>query len=138
MRFKRLVRRSRIAKGQIDMAPLVDVVFLLLIFFMLTSNFILQPGIRVRLPRAVTSDIIDTRNLVVSITAQDLIFMNDRPAQIGALTERLRQAARDRSNVLIRADIGASFGRVVEIWDLCRQFGVAQVNIASNQKEAGI
>jgi biopolymer transport protein ExbD len=136
MRFSRLVRRSQLAKGQMDIAPLVDVCFLLLIFFMLTSNFVIQPGIKVRLPRAVTSEVIDSENLVIVITGQDLLFLNEKPVQIGELVERLKTAARERSNLLIRADVGASLGRVVEIWDLCRELGIAQVNLATNQRRA--
>lgn len=138
MRFKRLVRRTTLEKGQIDIAPLVDVCFLLLIFFMLTSNFIIQPGIKVRLPRALTSEVIGSENLVITVTAQDLIFLNEKPVQIGALVDELKSAARDGANVLIRADIGTSIGRVVELWDLCRELGIPQVNIATNQRVPGI
>ena len=134
MRFNRVKRRSELAKGQIDIAPLIDCVFLLLIFFMLTSNFILQPGIRVQLPRAVTSEVIDSENIVITITAQDLFFLQDKPIQVSALHERLKAAARDKAHILIKADRGASVGRVVEIWDLCRELGIAQVNIATSQE----
>ena len=135
MRFKRIVRRSSIVKGQLDIAPLIDVVFLLLIFFMLTSNFILQPGIKVQLPRAITSEVIDSQNLVVSVTAQDLIYLNREPVQIGPLREQLKKAAADGASVMIQADIGTSLGRIVEIWDLCRELGIDRVNIATNQKK---
>ena len=134
MRFKRVVRRTHLAKGQLDIAPLVDVCFLLLIFFMLTSNFVLQPGIKVRLPRAVTSEVLDSENLVISVTSQDLMFLNDEPIQVGQLIERIKAAGKAGSNVLIRADVSSSMGRVVEIWDLCREHGIQQVNIATNQK----
>ncbi|MBF0253535.1 MAG: biopolymer transporter ExbD [Candidatus Omnitrophica bacterium] len=133
MQFSRLKRRTALHKGVIDIAPLVDVMFLLLIFFMLTSNFILQPGIKVRLPRAVTSEIIDSENLVVSVTSQDLLYLNYKPIQIGVLGDLLEKAARDNSSVLIKADAGASLGRIVEIWDLCRHLGIRKVNIATNQ-----
>lgn len=134
MRFRRLKRRSQINKGQIDIAPLIDVVFLLLIFFMLTSNFILQPGIKVRLPRALTSEVISSENLVITVTAQDLMFLNDKPIQLGELTDRLKAAAGQRMNILIKSDTRASLGRVVELWDLCRRLGIAYVNIATNQR----
>lgn len=134
MRFKKLVRRTHLAKGQIDIAPLVDVMFLLLIFFMLTSNFILQPGIQVRLPKAVTSEIVRSENVVISITAQDLIYLDRKPVEIGPLIEELKNASREESDVLIKADVGSSLGRIVEIWDLCREIGISQVSIATNQK----
>ncbi len=132
MRFERLKRRTSIHKGQLDIAPLIDVVFLLLIFFMLTSNFVLQPGIKVRLPKAVTSEIIDSENLIVSVTAQDLVYLNYKPIQSAALQDLLEEAARNQSSVLIKSDVGASVGKIVEIWDLCRRSGISKVNIATN------
>ena len=121
-------------KGQLDMAPLIDVVFQLLIFFMLTSNFVLQPGISVKLPKAVTSEVISSENLVVTLTGQDLLFLNEAPITLAELTTQIKQAAEDKKTVLLRADSSASLGRVVEIWDLCRNAGVPQINIATNQK----
>jgi len=137
MRFSKVKRRSELRKGQIDIAPLVDVMFLLLIFFMLTSNFILQPGIKVHLPKAVTSEIIDSENLIISVTSQDLLYLNYKPIQMGVFAELLKEAALEHSSVLIKSDVGASVGRIVEIWDLCRQFGIQKVNIATNQPDAG-
>ena len=134
MRFKRLKRRTEIVKGQLDIAPLIDVVFLLLIFFMLTSNFVVQSGIKVHLPKAISSEVIRSENLVVTLTGQDLLFLNDRPVTINELTEKIREAAQEQKTLLLKADTAASLGRVVEIWDLCRQLGVPQINIATNQK----
>ena len=134
MRFERLRRRTEIKKGQLDIAPLVDVVFLLLIFFMLTSNFVVQPGIRVSLPKAISSEVIRSENLVVTLTGQDLLFLNDEPVTVEQLVPRIRQAAQQSKTVLLKADTNASLGRVVEIWDLCRESGIGQINIATNQK----
>ena len=134
MRFERLKRRTEIKKGQLDIAPLVDVMFLLLIFFMLTSNFVVQPGIKVSLPKAVSSEVIRSENLVVTLTGQDLLFLNDQPITVQDLAPQIRQAAQDNKTVLLKADTGASLGRVVEIWDMCRESGVPQINIATNQK----
>ena len=134
MRFERLRRRTEIKKGQLDIAPLIDVVFLLLIFFMLTSNFVVQPGIRVSLPKAISSEVIRSENLVVTLTGQDLLFLNDEPVTVEQLVPRIRQAAQQSKTVLLKADTNASLGRVVEIWDLCRESGIGQINIATNQK----
>ena len=134
MRFKRLKRRTEILKGQLDMAPLIDVVFQLLIFFMLTSNFVVQSGIKVHLPKAISSEVVRSENLVVTLTGQDLLFLNDQPITINVLTEKIREAAEENKTLMLKADTSASLGRVVEIWDLCRQLGVAQINIATNQK----
>ena len=134
MRFRRLKRRTAIVKGQLDMAPLIDVVFQQLIFFMLTSNFVLQPGISVKLPKAITSEVISSENLVITLTGQDLLFLNEAPTTLAELVPKIKQAAEDKKTVLLKADTSASLGRVVELWDLCRDAGVPQINIASNQK----
>ena len=134
MRFKRLTRRTEIKKGQLDIAPLIDIVFLLLIFFMLTSNFIFQPGIKVSLPKAVTSEVISSENLVIAVTGQDLLFLNDKPITVNDLAAKLKEAAAENKSLLLKADTNASLGRVVEIWDLCREIGIPQINIATNQR----
>ncbi len=134
MRFKRLKRRTEIKKGQLDIAPLIDIVFLLLIFFMLTSNFIFQPGIKVKLPKAITSEVISSENLVITVSGQDLLFLNESPITINDLVTHLKQAADEKKSLLLKADTSASLGRVVEIWDLCRELGIPQINIATNTK----
>jgi biopolymer transport protein ExbD len=134
MRFKRLKRRTTIEKGQLDLAPMVDVVFNLLIFFMLSSNFIFQPGIKVSLPKAITSEVLSGENIVINVTGQDLLFLDDQPITINQLMTELKKAASEDKTLLLKADTGASLGRVVEIWDLCRDLGIAQINIATNQK----
>ncbi len=140
MRFKRLKRRTSIPKGP-DTAlkiPLIDVMFNLLIFFMLTSNFVVQSGIKVSLPKAVTSEVLNTENVIVSVSGQDLLFLNEKPITINELTAELKEAARKNKSLLLKADTSASLGRVVEIWDLCRELGIPQINIATNQKAGTI
>ncbi|MEA3305975.1 MAG: biopolymer transporter ExbD [Candidatus Omnitrophota bacterium] len=131
MKFK---RRTEFKKGQLDIAPLIDVVFLLLIFFMLTSSFIFQPGIKVTLPKAVTSKAIHEKSFVILVTDSDLIYLNDRAITTKELSSRLRIAAKENKPLLIKSDRGASMGKIVELWDMCRDAGVSQINIATLQK----
>ena len=129
----RLKRKIFLEKGQLDIAPLIDVVFLLLIFFMLTSSFIFQPGIRVNLPRAVTSEVLHKELLIITITEDNGIFINERPIGGDELVSRITIAARDNQPLLIRADKKANLGKVIEVWDICRQVDVKQINIATTQ-----
>lgn len=130
MRFKRKVF---LEKGRLDIAPLIDVVFLLLIFFMLTSSFIFQPGIRVNLPRAVTSEVLHKELLVVTITSANEVFVNERPVTDNELVSCITIAAREQQPLLIKADKKSNLGKVIEIWDICRQLDVKQINIATSQ-----
>jgi len=131
VKFKRHVF---IEKGQLDIAPLIDIIFLLLIFFMLTSSFIFQPGIKVDLPKAITSEVIQKKNLILVITKTDQIFLNERPLSNDELLSRLRIAAKDETPILIKADRRASMGEIVRLWDLCRKENIEKINIATTQE----
>lgn len=132
MRFKRHMKLEH-GLRQIDIAPLIDVVFLLLVFFMLTSSFVMQPGIKINLPKAVTSEVVKYENLELIVSSENITYLNGKVITITELKNLLIQAGKRGQSVLIKADKRASLGRVVEIWDLCRDLGVAQVNIATNQ-----
>jgi biopolymer transport protein ExbD len=130
MKFKRHVEFE---KGQLDIAPLIDVVFLLLIFFMLTSSYILQPGIKIDLPKAVTSEAIQKENLVIIISAENAIYLNNRPVALNMLKSLLKKSTTDNRPLFIKADRKASLGKVVQVWDICREAGLTQINIATTQ-----
>jgi len=133
MKFKRHMELEHGLK-QIDIAPLIDMVFQLLIFFMLTSSFIMQPGIRVNLPKAVTSEVVKDNTLEVLISAENIMYLNGKVATVSELKNTIKGLVKKNPNLLIKADRRASLGRVVEIWDLCRDLGVSQINIATNQE----
>ena len=134
MRFK---RHTKLEYGlqQIDIAPLIDVVFLLIIFFMLTSPFTSPAGIQVKLPKAITSDILKEENFIVTITGEDIIYLNGIILTIKELRKELSQIARNNKPILIKADRRASVGRIVEVWDLCRELKIERINIATNQEK---
>ena len=121
--------------GQIDIAPLVDVIFQLLIFFMLSSSFTFQSGINVKLPKAITSDIIKEENLIITITSENVIYLNNTVITLKELKERLEQPHNQNRPLLIKADRRASVGRIVDVWELCRNLGIERINIATNQEK---
>jgi len=130
MRFK---RHLKIEKGLIDLTPVVNVFFLLFIFFLFTSSFIFQPGIKVNLPKAVTSQVLQEEAAVIIITKDDFIYLNERRISRDELASNLRLMAKEKMPLLIKADDKASLGLIVEVWDMCREEGVSQVNIATGK-----
>ena len=132
MKFK---RRVSLEKGQLDITPLIDVMFLLLIFFMLTSSFIFQPGIKINLPKALTSEVIHRENLIIVVTGEDSLYIKDRLIDGEELASRLEIARKETMPILIKADRKASLGKVVEVWDLCRAEGIQKINIATTQNK---
>jgi len=133
MRFKRHMKLEH-GLRQIDIAPLIDVVFQLIIFFMLTSSFVMQPGIKVNLPKAVTSEVLNYENLDLVVSSENVVYLNGKVITMDELRSLLKQAAKRKQSVLIKSDRRASLGRVVEIWDMARDLGITQINIATDQE----
>ena len=138
MRFKSTSRLLQLEKGSstLDIAPLIDIVFQLLIFFMLTASFIFQPGIKINLPKAVTSEVLHEQNVVITVTGENLIYLDNKAVTSNELNRKLTSEIGPlKKPLLIKADRHASLGRVVEVWDMCRAAGISQVNIATNPKD---
>ncbi|MDP2981163.1 MAG: biopolymer transporter ExbD [Candidatus Omnitrophota bacterium] len=130
MKFK---RNLYIEDAQLDMVPLINCVFLLLIFFLLTSSFISQPGIKISLPKAVTSEVIQENTVVITITSDNRFYLNETPVTLLELKSKLEKTSTVEP-VLIKADRDVILSKVVNIWDFCRDLGIKQVNIATNQE----
>lgn len=131
MKFK---RHSKLEHGlaQIDIAPMIDVIFQLLIFFMLSSSFTIQTGINVKLPKTVTSDVIQVENLTVTISQENIVYLNNKIISLAQLEETLEKGSSPNRSLLIKADRRSSVGRIVDVWDLCRKLGIERINIATN------
>lgn len=130
MRFK--VRKGLGLNVAMDMTPLIDVVFLQLIFFMLTSAFVYQTGVKVHLPRSVTSEVAQQERLTLTIAKDGLLYRDSHPVTLQELKGWLKGLEQKHPAILIQADRQAPMGRVVEVWDLCRLLGISQVNIATD------
>ena len=123
-----------------DLTPLIDVVFQQLIFFMLTSAFVFQPGIRIQLPKTVTSDVVHKENLQITVVQGDRLYLGEKIVTLQELRPKLAGLSKSGQPILLRADRKASMGRVMEVWDMCRSLGISQVHIATetNEKQTDI
>jgi biopolymer transport protein ExbD len=128
----RLVRRWT-EPVPVDIAPMIDVVFQQLLYFMLTSSFIIQPGIRISLPPAGTSQNTTVSSLVITLTKDHLVYWDEELVTLKELRQRLAQGGGDKP-VLIRADRHAYVEKLIELWDICRDEGYQQVHIATLSK----
>jgi biopolymer transport protein ExbD len=118
---------------------LTDIVLLLLIFFLLSSTFILQPGIKVELPEAQVTETVEQRTLTVTIPVSGGVYLNDEPVTLSELPARLQQAlaaGADR-DIVLRADENVAFRRVVEVMDVAKRVGGGRFLVATRQPEEG-
>jgi biopolymer transport protein ExbD len=107
---------------------------LLLVFFMLSSNFVVQPSIRLNLPKVVTSDAAQNENVEILISADNKFYLNGSMVSPQELKLFFKQLFGRKLAVLIKSDSGASLGKAVEAWDLAREAGISAVNIATSQE----
>ena len=114
----------------VDIAPMIDVVFQQLIYFMLTSGFVFSSGIHVALPRAVTSQRMVASNLEITLTKDHVLYLGDDVVTLKELRRRLNEGG-GKKPVLIRADRHAYVDKLIELWDLCRDTGYQEVHIAT-------
>jgi biopolymer transport protein ExbD len=130
MRFK---RHYSIIKGELNMAPLIDVVLLQLIYFMLTSSFIMQPGIKINLPQAATTETVKEKEVVISVSETGVIFYKDVPTTIEQLEALLSREAKKSSNLILilKGDKETKHGMVVSVMDTARKVGINRIAIAT-------
>jgi len=115
------------------MAPMADVVFLLLIFFMITSSFVMEPGIEIDLPRAVTAEEQPRQRVIITITRDRTILLDEDIVSFETLPSRLEAvlgSSRD-ALLIIRADRDVPHGFVVRALDISREAGAGQLAIAT-------
>lgn len=107
----------------INIAPLIDVIFQLLLFFMLAGNFVTDPGIKLALPPAVSSKHHEDENIVVSITRNNDLYLNDTKLNLESLLKELkpRVVAAKNKTVVIKADEKINLGLAVKIMDIAKQ-----------------
>lgn len=118
---------------------LTDIVLLLLIFFLLSSTFILQPGIKVDLPEAEVAETVDRETITVTIPVSGGVYLNDEPVSLAELPARLQQAlaaGADR-DIILRADENIPFRRAVEVMDIAKRVGGGRFLIATTRREGG-
>jgi biopolymer transport protein ExbD len=132
MRRLRFARHYRVTSGRLDMAPLVDVVLNLLVYFMLTSSFLVQPGLQIKLPEAKTTEPAEPVPLVISITADARVFLGDREVAVAELPALIAEAAREPFEILVKGDEAARHGLVVRVLDIARLAGARRLVIATS------
>jgi biopolymer transport protein ExbD len=121
----------------INITSLIDVMFILLIFFMVTSSFIEQPGMKLELPQTQTSEVARLENLAVYITSTGEIYLNDvlveRDSLAAALKSRYPQI--EDKTLVLKADQAAEHGLVVRVMDTARAVGLKKMVIGTRMDE---
>ncbi|MBT4836223.1 MAG: biopolymer transporter ExbD [Methylococcales bacterium] len=119
----------------INLTPMIDMVFILLIFFMVTTSFVKETGVNISRPSAKTAERKEQGNILIAITHSGEIWMDKRHIDIHSVranVERMR-AQNPEASVIIQADVKSESGLMVKIMDQVRMAGISNISIAASE-----
>ncbi len=122
-------------KVSLNLTSLIDVLFILIIFFTVSSTFLEQPGIELKLPEAESSEGHTAQKIIIYIDKDKNIFLNDEIVSLNNLTGEIKDLAdiqKDKS-IVIKADSEVSHGIVIHIMDLLRQQGIYKIVVSTKK-----
>ncbi|GAB4364878.1 MAG: ExbD/TolR family protein [Methylohalobius sp. ZOD2] len=120
----------------LNITPLIDMVFILLIFFAVNASFVKEAGVEVERPAAKTAVVQEHATLFIAVTADGKVWMDQQVIDPRAVQARVaqRHAENPKAGAVILADKKSPTGRVLEVMDAVRLAGVAHVAVAAVQK----
>lgn len=128
--FYRVVEKDESA---IDMTPMLDIVFIMLIFFVVTASFVKETGIEINRPQASTATPKETANIKIAIDASDSIWLDKRKVDersVKAILERMH-IENPQGALIIQADKKSTNEKLVRVMDAARQAGINSISIAA-------
>jgi biopolymer transport protein ExbD len=132
-------RRRKSRPTDIDMSPLIDMVFILLIFFMVSTTFVKDAKVDLKRPTAASAMAASTKSLRVSVDERGSVYLDGAPVKAWMLQSKLRDAFRDGADktILLVADGRVDVARLVEVVDQARLAGAADVAVATEKEWTG-
>ena len=122
------------ATSEIDMSPLIDCVFILLMFFIVTTTFVEEVGVEVDKPQAASSVSLESSSVMFSITEKGQVLHEDEEVGIGAVQRIVRQALQiEDVPVVVQADATVPAGRLVQLVGEARVAGAKNVSVATRK-----
>jgi biopolymer transport protein ExbD len=122
-------------EAEINITPMLDVVFIMLIFFIVTASFVKESGIDVNRPDAATATVKERGNILVAITDSNQVWIDRRQVDVRSVRANIERlhAENPQGAVVIQADENSKNGLLVQVMDAARQAGVFNVSIAANE-----
>ncbi|APR68391.1 MAG: biopolymer transporter ExbD [Thalassolituus sp.] len=123
-------------ENQIDLTPMLDVVFIMLIFFIVTSTFVKESGVDVTRPNAETSVVSESNSIQIGITAANQVFIDKREVDKRAVRANVEKSLAENPGaaVIIVADRDSNTSALIEVMDQARLAGATSVSVASENK----
>lgn len=132
---KFILNKSQEQEASVDITPMLDVVFILLIFFIVTATFVKTSGIEVDTPKASTSVAQEKANILIAIDINNKVWINRREVDIRALRPNIERlhAENPKGTVIIQADRMSRNEMLVKVMDASRKAGVYDIALAADK-----
>ena len=132
--MRRKIRKQE--EGGIDLTPMMDIVFIMLIFFIVTTSFVNETGVDINRPNAETAERDEKGNILVAITATNDIWIDKRRVDLKAVRANIERLKIEypEGSVIIQADKESRSGLLVEAMDQIRLAGVQNISIAAKNE----
>ncbi len=131
--MRRRNREAEADEAQIDLTPMLDVVFIMLIFFIVTATFVKESGIDVNRPKAQTAVVKEKANILIAIDAHNKIWVNRREVDVRSVRANIERlhAENPKGTVVIQADQDSTNEILVQVMDASRLAGVYEIALAT-------
>jgi biopolymer transport protein ExbD len=137
--FRSVRSREQATEARVELAPLVDIMFNLLVFFLVSATFVRETGISVTRPQAVVSQSLEPSSMRVSITSTGEIYTEGLRVSLDELRSKVSTfvAREKKKSVVVVPDVDVPAGRLVEVMDAAKLAGATDVALATIRKESG-
>ncbi|MBB3330078.1 biopolymer transport protein ExbD [Halomonas campaniensis] len=119
--------------GEVNLTPMLDVVFIMLIFFIVTTSFIKESGVEIQRPESSAASPRPDAQLMVAITPEGAVWVDGRPVDAHRVGEAVAALLGDAGGVVIQADRQATTGLLIEVMDRLREAGVEEMAVAATR-----
>lgn len=133
--MRRITSVSADDESEVNITPLIDIVFIMLIFFIVTATFVKEAGIDVNKPDAPTAEVKKKANILIAIDANNNIWLDRRKIDIRSVIPNIKRlrAENPQGSVVIQADEESKNKMLVEVMDAARQAGVVNIALAAEK-----
>ena len=127
--------------SNVDMTPMIDIVFQLILFFLVSTTFVMLPGIKLNLPESSTAEGTSTEGITITADKDGLLYFNDKEVTMYSLGDELKNydvgniLAKDKFPVTLEADAEVTNGTIVRIFDVIRESGFCVINLRTTSEQ---
>ena len=134
MQFKETNKKKSLG---INITSLIDVMFILLIFFMVSSSFVEQPGMKLELPAMKSQEVAKVEKMALYVSPDGDLFLNDRPVQLDSLQALIKAVMPnvEEKTLVLKADKAVEHGLVVQVMDIAKRSGLKKIVIGTRVEE---